>query len=78
MYPDFRKGELFLDIKNELEALGIRPTRDDREFLDQYLNEAYEHVLNTITNQKIIAKEHKGVEETALNDFYKTILSTKN
>jgi hypothetical protein len=42
------------------------------------LNEAFEHVLNTITNQKIIAKENKGIEETALGEFYKTILSTKN
>lgn len=75
MYPDFRKGELFLDIKNELEGLGIKPTLDDREFLESCLAEAYEQALNTIKNQKMIAKDHKTEEENQLKDFYKTVLT---
>ena len=77
MYPDFRKGELFLDIKNELESLGIRPTSDDRNWLHQCLNEAFEQASNTIKNQSMIAREHKRDEEQALSEFYQTILKSK-
>jgi cilia- and flagella-associated protein 69 len=76
MYPDFRKGELFLDIKNELEALGIRPTSDDRYWLQQCLDEALEQASNTIKNQSLIAREHKRDEEQALSEFYQTILKS--
>ncbi|CAG9327086.1 unnamed protein product [Blepharisma stoltei] len=74
MYPDFRKGELFLDIKNELETLGIRPTQDDGIWLNQCLDEAYEQATNTIKNQSMIAKQHKNEEEQSLVEFYKTIM----
>lgn len=77
MYPDFRKGELFLDIKNELESLGIRPTSDDRNWLSQCLSEALDQASNTIKNQSLIAREHKREEEQALAEFYKTILKSK-
>ena len=76
MYPDFRKGELFLDIKNELESLGIRPTSDDRYWLQQCLDEALEQASNTIKNQSMIAREHKREEEQALAEFYSTIMKT--
>lgn len=76
MYPDFRKGELFLDIKNELESLGIRPTSDDRFWLQECLDEALEQATNTIKNQSMIAREHKRDEEKALSEFYQTILKT--
>ena len=76
MYPDFRKGELFLDIKNELESLGIRPTSDDRFWLQQCLDEALEQASNTIKNQSMIAREHKREEEQALSEFYQTIIKT--
>ncbi|OMJ83633.1 hypothetical protein SteCoe_15422 [Stentor coeruleus] len=74
MYPDFRKGELLLDIKNELESLGIRPISDDRVWLQQCLDEALEQASNTIKNQSMIAREHKREEEQELSEFYKTIL----
>lgn len=78
MYPDFRKGELFLDIKNELESLGIRPTSDDGVWLNQCLEEAYEQASNTIKNQSMIAKENKRDDEQSLTEFYKTIVKTGN
>ena len=78
MYPDFRKGELFLDIKNELDSLGIRPTSDDRFWLQQCLDEALEQASNTIKNQSMIAREHKREEELALSEFYSTILKSGN
>ena len=76
MYPDFRKGELFLDIKTELESLGIKPTADDRYWLQQCLDESLEQASNTIKNQSLIAREHKRDEEKALSEFYQTILKS--
>jgi hypothetical protein len=76
MYPEFRKGELFLDIKNELESLGIKPTSDDRYWLQQCLDEVLEQASNTIKNQSMIAREHKREEEKALSEFYTTIMKS--
>lgn len=77
MYPDFRKGELLLDIKNELEAIGIKPIQDDKEYLDYCLREAYDQATNTIKNQSMIARESKKEEDKQLDEFYKSILKIK-
>jgi len=74
MYPEFRKGELLLDIKYELETLGIRPITDDRVSLEEWLKESYEKASNTKKNQLMIAKDLKRQEEKSLEEFYQKIL----
>jgi hypothetical protein len=77
MYPEFRKGELLLDIKNELESVGIKPINDDKEYLEYCLREAYDQATNTIKNQSMIARESKKEEDKQLDEFYKSILRVK-
>jgi hypothetical protein len=76
MYPEFRKGELLLDIHLELAALGVKPIADDRVWLDARLREAEEQALNTAKNQSIIARDFKRSEEENLASFYTTVLVT--
>lgn len=74
MYPEFRKGELLLDIHQELNTLGVKPIADDRVWLDDRLREAEELAQNTAKNQSIIARDFKRTEEDNLATFYKTVL----
>ena len=74
MYPEFRKGELYQDIRNELAGLGIRPVSDDRAYLEKCIQETAELANNTIKNQNIIAKENRREREQHLEQFYMSIL----
>jgi hypothetical protein len=42
LYPYLKNGEIWLDIKQELNDLNIRPTGDDGHWLETSIEEAFE------------------------------------
>jgi hypothetical protein len=50
MYPEFRQGEIWDEIKNELRVLGIKPTSDDNTWLESCATNGFELREQTIKN----------------------------
>ena len=77
MYPEFKIGEIWNDIKDDIKEMGIKITSDDLNWMMTCIERAGEQAEITILNQQRIAKEFKKKEEGELNNFYKTLQSNR-
>ena len=77
MYPEFKIGEIWNDIKDDIKEMGIKVTTDDLNWMMTCIERAAEQAEITILNQQRIAKEFKKKEEGELNNFYKTLQSNR-
>ena len=74
MYPFLRNGEIWVDIKRELEESGIKPTQDDTHWLECSIEEALEGAEKAIKTQEFFKEEITKKEKEDLEVFYKAIL----
>jgi hypothetical protein len=51
LYPFLKNGEIWQDIKQELNDKDIKPTNDDDHWLESSIEEAYEQTQQAISNQ---------------------------
>ena len=51
MYPFLKNGEIWQDIKQELDDMNIKPTGDDCHWLESSIEEAYEQTQQAVMNQ---------------------------
>ena len=50
LYPFLKNGEIWQDIKQELDDLNVKPTQDDAHWLESCIEEAYEQTQSAILN----------------------------
>ena len=50
LYPYLKNGEIWQDIKEELEDTNVRPTLDDRHWMETSIEEALEQTEKAIHN----------------------------
>ncbi|KRX04785.1 Armadillo-type fold [Pseudocohnilembus persalinus] len=77
MYPHFKIGEIWTEIKYELDQQGIKPISDDQHWMVTAIEEFQEQILNCINTQSLIAREHRKQQDDQLNKFYETIRNNK-
>lgn len=54
IYPFLKNGEVWKDIKQELENESLRPTMDDKHWMDTCIEEANEQAESAIYNQSLV------------------------
>jgi len=77
VYPHFKIGEIWTDIKYELEQEKIKPTSDDYHWMITNIEEIQDIAVNSINTQQMIARESRRLQEEDLNRFYDIIRSNK-
>ncbi|CAD8169691.1 unnamed protein product [Paramecium pentaurelia] len=77
LYPHFKIGEIWREIKYDLEQDKIKPTSDDYHWLMTSIEESEELVMNCMNTQGLIAREFRKVQEEELTKFYDIIRSNK-
>ena len=60
LYPYLKNGEVWLDIKEELTDLQMKPTFDDGHWMNTCIEESSEQVENAVYNQTLYAQEVTG------------------
>ena len=73
LYPYLKTGEIWKDIRQELEDTNIKPTSDDDNWMETCIEEADEHLDNAIYNQNLYAQEIQMKETEDLENYYAAI-----
>ena len=77
VYPQMRIGEIWTDIKEELEISQTKPTSEDLHWMLTSIEEFQELVLKCVNTQRLIARENRKQQEDDLNKFFDIIRSNK-
>lgn len=77
MYPHFKMGEIWGDIKKQLKEAEITPTQDDVHWMETSLEEFEEQISNCVNTQQLIMKEFNKNQEQELSKFYQVIKHNK-
>jgi len=73
LYPYLKTGEIWKDIKLELQDMGIKPTSDDDNWMETSIEEAIEHLDNAVYNQNLYGQEISMKEQEDLENYYSAI-----
>ena len=63
MYPHFKMGEIWGEIKEQLEQEGVKPTRDDEHWMETAIEEFEEQMSNCVNTQQLIMREFNKNQE---------------
>lgn len=78
LYPYLKNGEIWLDIKEELNDYGVKITQDDDHWMNTCIEEAQEQVENGIYNQTLYSSEIDAKAQGELENYYSAIRLKNN
>ena len=78
LYPYLKNGEIWLDIKEELNDYGVKITQDDDHWMNTCIEEAQEQVENGIYNQTLYSSEIDAKAQGELENYYSAIRLNNN
>ena len=73
LYPFLKNGEIWQDIKQELDDLNIKPTGDDAHWMESCIEEAFEQTQQAILNQQKLEQEVRDKEQAELDNYFAAI-----
>lgn len=73
LYPYLKNGEIWKDIKQELEDFNVKPTSDDKNWMDSSIEGAQEQIEQAIVNQSKILAEVKAKQQGVLDNYFTAI-----
>jgi len=73
LYPYIKNGEIWKDIRQELDDANVKPTSDDKNWMDSSIEGAAEMTEQAIINQSKILAEVKQKQETVLENYFTAI-----
>lgn len=73
LYPYLKNGEIWMDIKQELVDTNLRPTGDDRHWLETSIEEAIEQTEKAVHNQELFSQDVKNKELDDLEAYFGTV-----
>ena len=73
LYPHLKNGEIWQDIKQELEDMNVKPTSDDKHWMDTAIEETLEQTENARHQQNLFAEELRKKEQEDLESYYAAI-----
>ena len=73
LYPHLKNGEIWQDIKQELEDMNVKPTSDDKHWMDTAIEETLEQTENGRHQQNLFAEELRKKEQEDLESYYAAI-----
>ena len=73
LYPFFKNGEIWRDIKEELEDTNVKPTTDDEHWLKTCIEEAQEQTQQAEHNQVKLKGEMRNKEQEEIENYFSAI-----
>ena len=73
LYPYIKNGEIWKDIKQELQDNNIKPTSDDEHWMETCIEESDEHLENALYNQNLYSQEILLKQQEDLDSYYSAI-----
>lgn len=73
LYPYLKNGEIWRDIQEEFEDNNIRPTSDDRHWMETCIEESREQTEAAIFDQQVQAGEMKAKNQEELDRYFAAI-----
>lgn len=73
LYPYLKNGEIWRDIAEYFEDKNIRPTSDDKHWMETCIEESREQTEAAIFDQQVLAGEMKQKQQEELDRYYAAI-----
>jgi len=73
LYPYLKNGEIWRDINEEFQDSNLRPTSDDRHWLETCIEESREQTEAAIFDQQVQAGEMKAKSQEELDRYFAAI-----
>ena len=73
LYPYLKNGEIWKDIKQELDDLNVKPTSDDKNWMDSSIEGAGEQTEQAIVNQYKLLNEVRAKQQGVLDHYFTAI-----
>lgn len=73
LYPYLKNGEIWRDINEEFEDTNMRPTSDDKHWLETCIEESREQTEAAIFDQQVIAGEMQAKNQEELDRYFAAI-----
>lgn len=73
LYPYLKNGEIWRDIAEFFEDKNIRPTSDDKHWMETCVEESREQTEAAIYDQQVLAGEMRQKEQEELDRYYAAI-----
>lgn len=73
LYPYLKNGEIWRDIEEEFEDTNLRPTSDDKHWMETCIEESREQTEAAIAAQQALAGEIKGKNQEELDRYFAAI-----
>ena len=70
LYPYLKNGEIWQDIKQELEDGNVKPTSDDANWMNSGIEGAFEQTEQAIVNQQKLLSELKTQQQNVLDNYF--------
>ena len=73
LFPYLKNGEIWRDIQEEFEDQRLKPTSDDRHWMETCVEESREQTEAAIYDQQVLAGEMQGKEQEELDRYFAAI-----
>ena len=73
LYPYLKNGEIWRDIKEELEETNVKPSSDDNHWMMTCIEESREQTETAIYDQQAIYDEIRGKSQEELDRYFAAI-----
>jgi len=73
LYPYLKNGEIWRDIAEEFEDTNLKPTSDDRHWMETSIEESREQTEAAIYDQQVLAGEMRSKDQEELDRYFAAI-----
>ena len=73
LYPYLKNGEIWRDISEEFTHANLKPTSDDKHWMDTCIEESLEQTEAAIYEQKVLAADMRSKQQEDLDRYYAAI-----
>ena len=73
LYPYLKNGEIWRDVEEEFEDTNLKPTSDDKHWMETCIEESREQTEAAIYDQQVLAGEMRAKDQEELDRYFAAI-----
>jgi hypothetical protein len=73
LYPYLKNGEIWRDIEEEFDDTNLKPTSDDKHWMETCIEESREQTEAAIYDQQVLAGEMRAKDQEELDRYFAAI-----